>query len=77
MSYDPLSSHGLTVALLAGLDAAAAVASALAGDRHALPCYGSTLGQVYADYETLRHAHYRSETRWPGSVYWGRRRCDQ
>jgi flavin-dependent dehydrogenase len=77
MSYDPLSSHGLTVALLAGLDAAAAAASTLDGDCHALPGYGAMLGRVYADYETLRQAHYRSETRWPGSVYWGRRRCHQ
>jgi flavin-dependent dehydrogenase len=76
MSYDPLSSHGLTVALLAGLDAAAAAASALGGDCHALPAYGAMLGRVYADYEALRHAHYRSEARWPGSVYWERRRYD-
>jgi flavin-dependent dehydrogenase len=76
MSYDPLSSHGMTVALLAGLDAAAAAASALGGDCHALPAYGVMLGRVYADYEALRHAHYRSEARWPGSVYWERRRYD-
>jgi len=77
MSYDPLSSHGMTVALLAGLDAAAAAASALDGDCHALPAYSAMLGRVYSDYDALRHAYYRSETRWPGSVYWGRRRCEQ
>ena len=74
LSFDPLSSHGLTVALKSGQDAAAAILASGRGDRHALASYGACLRRVYADYEAMRRRFYRAETRWVESPYWTSRR---
>jgi flavin-dependent dehydrogenase len=74
MSFDPLSSHGLTVALLSGRDAARAVSAHLRGDRDAIPAYEATLVAAFDEYAALRSAYYHSETRWPAAPYWQRRR---
>lgn len=73
MSYDPLSSHGLTVALQSGIDAAAAIAAHLGGDTRAMAAYGLRLDQAFAAYASERQALYRSETRFAGHTYWRRR----
>ena len=73
MTYDPLSSHGLTLALKTGCDAALAVKAQLDGERDSLAGYAATLDRYHAQYTVMRRAYYRQEKRWPGSIYWQRR----
>lgn len=74
MGLDPLSSHGLTMALLSGRDAALAVSNHLRGDREGIPAYAATLNWAFDEYVNLRRAYYHAERRWPASPYWQRRR---
>jgi hypothetical protein len=73
MTLDPLSSHGLTVAMLSGRDLAQAVAQHFGGDREALSSYGTCLTVAFSQYETIRLTYYRAERRWLTSTYWQRR----
>lgn len=73
MSYDPLSAHGLTLAMVGGRDGAEAIVRYLDGDHSALDTYGSQMNDAYADYAMMRKEYYRAETRWPDSPYWLRR----
>ena len=73
MTFDPLSSHGLTVALASALDAAEAVRASLDGNGAALDGYAARLRQGHAGYALMRRAMYRAGTRWPGGPYWPRR----
>ncbi|MCX6043689.1 MAG: tryptophan 7-halogenase [Chloroflexi bacterium] len=74
LRYDPLSAHGLTLALAGGRDAALAITAQLAGDQAALAQYAARLTAAYDQYATMRQAYYRAETRWPTTPYWQRRR---
>jgi flavin-dependent dehydrogenase len=74
MSFDPLSSHGLNIALTSGRDAARAVSADLRGDCEGIPAYAETLAWACAEYEEHRRAYYRAEARWSGAPYWQRRR---
>jgi flavin-dependent dehydrogenase len=73
MTLDPLSSHGLTVALLSALDAASAIGAHLDGDAAALPQYTTRLEAAFAAYAARRRAIYRAEARWHDAPYWLRR----
>ncbi|CAN5755521.1 tryptophan 7-halogenase [soil metagenome] len=73
MRYDPLSAHGLTLALAGGRDAALAISAALAGDGTALADYAMRLRLAYDQYAMMRQAFYRVEIRWPAAPYWQRR----
>jgi 2-polyprenyl-6-methoxyphenol hydroxylase-like FAD-dependent oxidoreductase len=73
MSYDPLSAHGITLALVGGRDAAAAIGCHLQGQPHALASYTNQLNWAYEQYAQTRHQFYRSETRWLTAPYWHRR----
>ncbi len=74
MCYDPLSAHGLTLALASGRDAAMAVSAHLRGNRDPLRAYEGRLKQAYADYRRIRAGLYGDQMRWPGAAYWNRRR---
>ena len=74
MTYDPLSGHGLVVALASARDAAAAIAAHNAGDSGAITAYDAHLTREFAAYNIRRSEFYAAETRWPGSPYWRRRR---
>jgi flavin-dependent dehydrogenase len=74
MCYDPLASHGLTVALASGCDAADAVSRHLQGAARAIDDYTRHLRAAFADYSAMRLDLYRSERRWPNAPYWRRRR---
>jgi flavin-dependent dehydrogenase len=74
MMFDPLSGHGLTVALQSGRDAALAAADMLRGDVAARERYQSMLAGAYARYAVMRRLYYLREGRWPGAPYWRRRR---
>lgn len=71
--YDPLSAHGLTLALAGGRDAAAAVDGYLAGDGGALQAYADRFHQAYARYLRMRSDYYGQQKRWPHAPYWTRR----
>ncbi len=71
--YDPLASHGLTIALTSGRDAAEAVSARLRGDARAIDRYASRLRSAFDDYAAMRLGFYRAEPRWPHAPYWRRR----
>lgn len=73
LAYDPLSGHGLTLALASGRDAARAVCGVLAGDADAPARYGERIAGARAAYERGRAIQYRAERRWHGSPFWERR----
>ena len=73
MCYDPLASHGLTVALASGRDAAEAVSARLHGEAGAIDRYTGRLLAAFADYSAMRLKFYRAERRWPDAPYWRRR----
>ena len=73
MSYDPLSSHGLTMAMVSGRDAAQAISAYFDGTDQALDSYAQQLDSAYSNYAVMRSRFYRSETRWSGLTYWLRR----
>ncbi len=73
MAWDPLSAHGLTVALRSGLDAAEAIERALARNLEGLEAYVRALGTAWADYRGLRARSYADERRWPQQPYWSAR----
>lgn len=69
-AYDPLSSQGITTALVSGLWAGQAVA---AGRASALAAYEQQMRRVYARYLAEWMGYYALEQRWPTSVFWQRR----
>jgi flavin-dependent dehydrogenase len=75
MCYDPLASHGLTLALAGGRDAAEAVAAHLIDESGAIERYTARLQAAFADYEAMRRDIYRAERRWPDAPYWRRRQA--
>ncbi len=72
-AFDPLSSHGIGSALAGGKHAAAAFATAMAGDGEALPAYANRIRGAYARYLWLQNAYYADERRWPNAPFWCRR----
>ncbi len=73
MSFDPLSSHGLTVALQSGIDAARTVLAHGSGDGGALTQYARRLEAAFTGYSRQRLALYRAESRYSDKLYWRRR----
>ena len=73
ITYDPISAHGLTLALRTGADAADALLADAAGDATALPRYGARLARAFHDYRREALRIYRSEQRWPAAAYWQKR----
>ncbi len=72
MCYDPLASHGLTLALAGGRDAAEAVSAHLHDEVGAIDRYTRRLRAAFADYAAMRLDVYRAERRWPDAPYWRR-----
>jgi flavin-dependent dehydrogenase len=70
MAYDPVSAHGLTLALRSGIDAAAAIPG---GRDEALRGYAEVLDRAFASYRREALRIYRSELRWRDEPYWARR----
>ena len=73
VAYDPLSGHGLSVALVSGRDAASAVEACLLGDRAALARYRQRLARAWKAYEDRRAIQYAGERRWREHPFWQRR----
>jgi flavin-dependent dehydrogenase len=73
MCFDPLASHGLTVALASARDVSEAVAGALHGHPGAIDRYVARLSAAFTDYQALRTVIYGAERRWADAPYWRRR----
>src|SRR5262249_43554093 len=67
LTYDPISAHGLTLALRTGV---AAAASRRGGT---FPASAARLAGGFADYRAAALQTYRAETRWLDAPYWRRR----
>lgn len=72
-SYDPLSGRGVFKALRHGSLAARAVDAQLRGSSDALQQYEARVRHEFREYAAQRREHYRLETRWPTSSFWGPR----
>ena len=63
-------------ALMSGLRAGEAVASALAGSGQPLARYREMQSRAFAAYLVQRQYYYRAERRWPRHSYWRSRYCE-
>jgi flavin-dependent dehydrogenase len=70
VSFDPLSSQGIMIALESALDAANAIAE---GGDVALSQYASIVTDRYRRYLVERAQYYSAERRWPDAPFWHRR----
>jgi flavin-dependent dehydrogenase len=77
MSFDPLSSAGISKALKWGIRAAEAIQSHFAGETDGLARYEKDVKRAFDDYLSLRAHYYRVEARWPDSIFWQRRHRSQ
>jgi len=75
LSFDPVSSQGVTWALESGLAAARAVDAHHRGDRRALDQYSRWIEAEFTDYLRTRAEYYSRERRWPHSPFWRRRQA--
>lgn len=73
MSYDPLSSQGISKGLQWGIHMADIVKKRLEGDALALQIYLQKIQETFNQYLHTRREYYRMEKRWPLSVFWKRR----
>jgi flavin-dependent dehydrogenase len=72
-AHDPLSSLGISAALVSGMRAADAIDSALAGNPQAVPRYAEWMHAAFDHYLVQCARHYAAEQRWPHSPFWSRR----
>lgn len=68
--WDPISAHGLTLALRTGIDGANAVLHDLHGDTAPRNAYAERLHSATRRFEAEVHDLWRYEQRWPNSEYW-------
>ena len=74
MAWDPLSSSGLTNALLEARYAASVIERVLDGAGEcALAGYAERVQHMFARYLAARERYYRAEQRYPDSPFWQRR----
>jgi flavin-dependent dehydrogenase len=73
-TQDPLSSEGILVAMESGLEAAAAAALVLRGERDALAAEAARRETRWLGYLEQRAHYYEMERRWPDAPFWQRRR---
>jgi flavin-dependent dehydrogenase len=73
MTWDPLSSQGVSNALRSGIAAAVAIVEARSGRPNALDEYAASVAHSFEKYRHLRWHNYRQERRWPHSPFWERR----
>lgn len=73
MSFDPLSSEGISKGLEWGRKAAELAVAFCRGDRSAARAYREQLDKAFSEYLLTRYRYYATETRWPGAPFWRRR----
>lgn len=74
MSFDPLSSEGISKGLEWGRKAAGAAAALCQGDPAPSQAYQDESGRTFAHYLVTRYRYYAAEKRWPEAPFWRRRR---
>lgn len=74
MSFDPLSAHGVTVAMLSGRDAVRALTQP-GPVQSSLEEWAARLDQAFTGYWQPLEGYYLAETRWPDAPYWQARRA--
>lgn len=73
MSFDPLSSHGITNTLYTSVKAAEAIEKKLLeADVEAFPEYDATMKTIFQQYLQSKNQLYQQETRWKDAVFWKR-----
>ncbi len=74
MTFDPLSSHGISKGLRHGWIAGKAAAKLIQqGDHRAIERYVADLEYIFSEYLRNRAGYYSTEQRWPESRFWSRR----
>lgn len=73
MSFDPLSSHGITNALYTSVKAVEAIEKKLEfADTEAFPEYAETIQTIFQQYLQSKNQLYQQETRWKDEDFWKR-----
>jgi flavin-dependent dehydrogenase len=75
MSFDPLSSEGISKGLEWGRKAARAAAALCRGDRSFVHEYRADAERAFSTYLQTRERYYRMERRWPHAPFWQRRQA--
>lgn len=73
VSFDPLASHGISMAMGSGFHAASAIVDYLNSRPNALRVYERLIDSGFAHYLLMRHDAYSRERRWPQELFWQRR----
>ncbi|ALP68647.1 hypothetical protein AN416_38800 (plasmid) [Paraburkholderia caribensis] len=73
LSLDPLSSSGVTFAMLSGSHGGMAIASRVANNAYDLSTYARILEDAAEHHGKLREQFYHIERRWPGADFWNLR----
>jgi flavin-dependent dehydrogenase len=74
LSFDPLASQGMLMALFTGMASGEAAHARLSGDRNALIRYGNRLAKIRETYRRNRAGWYGLEERYAERTFWRRRR---
>jgi flavin-dependent dehydrogenase len=74
MSFDPLSSEGISKGVEWGKRAAAVAAALCRNDRSELRGYEREIERTFSEYLMTRYRYYAAEARWPECPFWRRRR---
>lgn len=70
MSFDPLSSHGMTTSMYMAEKACHAIMQSFAGNRAGLADYSEQMTLIYNTYLNELVQRYNAEQRWQGSPFW-------
>lgn len=73
VAYDPLASHGISMAMGSGFHAASSIVEYLSGRSDALRVYERLIDSSFAHYLLMHHDAYLREQRWPHELFWRRR----
>ena len=73
IAFDPLASHGISMAMGSGFHAASCITEYLSGRTDAVRAYESLIDRSFASYLLMHHDAYLREQRWPGELFWRRR----
>ncbi|RXF72866.1 NAD(P)/FAD-dependent oxidoreductase [Hansschlegelia zhihuaiae] len=76
IAFDPLSSQGVTTALMTGYRAAVSLLRELDGQPSGREEYTNFLLRIDADYQAERIRHYRANPRFVTEPFWSRRQTD-
>ena len=70
MTYDPIASHGILMAMVSARDASKAIQQHLSGQEDALGNYQALLWAAFQHYTQQRKQFYEAEKRFGDSAYW-------